>query len=221
MALSLPALPLNRHGYPVALGDLIDDLTLHWPWPYDLPTLAVIGTMLPPDRSARTVRAIVKIARMSVLARIARGPSPSKPNVKAETEAFKRAIVQAREAAEALSGEALELLSRQNSVERFGEHFERRFWQLLTQLYRFESYDLAPEEATTPGAGTIEKPVGWVLHQLDLAFTAAHGGDRPSKGFPAFVEACLAPLGFEHVSPATRRDQLSDWRARRNWPEFG
>jgi hypothetical protein len=147
------------------------------------------------------VRVIVKIARGSVLARIARGPSPSKPNLKTETEAFKRAIVQAREAAEALSGEALELLSRQNSVERFGEHFERRFWQLLTQLYRFESYDLAPEEATTPGAGTIEKPVGWVLHQLDLAFTAAHGSDRPSKGISRFCRSMPRPVGLRTRQP--------------------
>jgi hypothetical protein len=221
MALGPPALPLNKHGHPVAPGSLIDDLTLHWPWPYDQPTLAAIGAMLPPDQSARTVRAIVKIARMSALGRFALGPSPSKPNVRAETEAFKRAVIQAREAAEALSPDALELLSKRNSIEDMGEHFHRRFAELLTSLYRFESYDLAPEEASTPGAGTIEKPVGWVLHQFDLVFTQAHGGDRPSKGFPAFVEACVGPLGFEHVSAGARRDQLSNWRARRNWPEFG
>lgn len=119
-----------------------------------------------------------------------------------------------------MSPDARDLLSKVNSIEILGEHFDSRFLELLNSLYRFESYVLAPEEATTPGAGTTEKPVGWVLHQLDLAFAQAHGGDRPTKGRPAFVEACLAPLGFEHVSEGARRDQLSNWRARRNWSEF-
>jgi len=216
VARRLPPLPLDDKKRPVTnLARLASDASFHWPWPYTNEQIAQITGYLPAP-SAATMRSIILTARKSVIGRALSDSSSPKPNPAVEAAAFKSAIGHAREAAEHLSQETIEVLIASNPSASFMSHLSN----LLDVLYSLEYLDLTPATLQKERKGAPEKSIGWVLHQLDIAFVQAHGGNRPSRGFPAFVEACIAPLGFEHVAPATRRDQLKDWRARRNWPNF-
>jgi hypothetical protein len=205
MACKLPPFPLDEQQRPMAYDRLVKDITAAWPWPYSADELKAISDMLPADRREIGLAVIVTVARKSLVARKTREIAKSD-----ELEAFRKAITAARVAAEAVTPAALEILSQANSVERFGFSLPGEFWKLLESLYRFEVYDLSPGVPTQTVVGRPEKDSEgserFVLEHLDALFRWPDG-KLPSRGYPAFEEACMKPLAFFAPSDSARRKQ--------------
>ena len=201
----IPAWPMERFTPPgwskeveleVPADRLIKDLAGVWPWPYSSQEIEAIGVMVPAEARQQCLEQIVRVGRRTVVALTLRRDYPDakpKPNLKAEIDRLRAAVVELTAAAESVSMDAWRLVAAKASP--YGPF--RSMASAMNAIYKLSANDIHSDDA--PGASDGRPPsdlLGRVLVEIEDAFDAAHGGKRPRQGCPDFRLACINPLGF-------------------------
>lgn len=194
---------------------LLSDTAVGWPWPYTTDEIAGIRSAL--GRAVhidKALQAIVAEARrfLSPPAAEARD-AEKKPDARSQVAAVALAIKRVREALEGLDQEAIEYLNWYAAVP------DERPIAYLEATYAFEynpGIETLPEASPGPG----RRPnlhIGFLQLRLEQIYIAAHSGNRPTRGWPGFRDACLDPIDPAPVADSkTRQDQLRAAKGRKN-----
>jgi hypothetical protein len=191
--------------------ELTDDVERAWPWPYSNAQLQSVRDLLPKSSAHAdwVLRKVVWIARLSLAARAARRDRPAKPDVRAELEQVRDLTDQLVRTLENLSSESHEWLE---SAPRAPTPAipAPPVLKALGGLYELQQ-SFALRDLPAPSSERRGRPEGQHTRRLqnwfDFIWRQAHAGHPPRHGWPAFLEACLAPLELPHVGDRARRAQ--------------
>jgi hypothetical protein len=182
-------------------------------WPYTTSEVAKIRELLPPG-SKTALMLIVEGAKQ--YAWMTEGKARCKPNPKRELEKLAAAILEMRRALQLSESTENHLRAhyRQSPAYETSMHAVE-FWDALLrfQVENAEGFKTAP----TAQAGAIRRNFERSLekHFRD-AFELARG-KKSSRGWPAFLSACVEPLQKRHHMPGI---ELKSWqdKNRKNHP---
>lgn len=169
-----------------------------FPWPYDIPQMKIIVSLVNPSSLSVVASDIVYRTRLFIFAQRARANLPKKAAPQDEIEQLREA---ARRLNTAISG--LSLKARQYLRERCGPAGSD-VDDLGTALHRFQIDNrIALESPPEPKdmRGRPESSAANVRSYFAGIFVAAHSGLKPARGQPKFVELCCAPLGLIVLTP--------------------
>jgi hypothetical protein len=174
-------------------------------WPYTASEIKRIQEILPPDNE-RAVALVVEGAKQ--YAWMAEGRAQHKPNPKREIKKLSAAILEMRRALQ-LSVRAENHLSdhyRQSPAYDEPMHVVN-FWDALRrfEVENAEGFKKAP--SAPPGAISRNFERSLEKH-LRCAFDLARS-KKSSRGWPAFLSACVEPLQKRHAMPGI---QLKSWQ---------
>ena len=146
----------------VPLDRLKNEVTAAWPWPYSDEQLETIGSMIPENARQHALKHIVSIGRRAVFELKLRGGYPDakpekdetdakpkkskKPNLKAEIDRLKAAVVEITEAAKSMSPDAWRHVAK-----KAGAHSPfRSMASAMAVIFELRAEDLHSGDA--PGA---------------------------------------------------------------------
>lgn len=194
----------------LALGAVLDDFAVAWPWPYSQTQLDQIEKCLKQFQAPlQATVAVVMAARFYVgMDTARRGLGNENPHT--EIVRLAAAIDELVSSLEGLGAEARLHLQ----VSDLAKEFPTLQWRLLREAYALQSnpgLQAPPAPHDTRGA-PVKRPLDWLLlrlHSIVEPFVAANGG----RGFPAFRNACLEPLGLK-ADESTQQDRLQTAKQR-------
>lgn len=192
----------------IRLLPLVQDIDLHWPWPYTDAELRIALDALPEGSRVLAARELVHLARVTLGKLWARVREPrTKPNPIAELHRLKKAAESLMEALNGLSEDAELHLS---SVDRIGYRASACDpITLKAELNRFlhlhRSLRNLPPVRKTDRRGRPERKLEQsFVGELRGIFMRAHSGNP--DGFPAFRLGATEPLtefGLLDLEPKT------------------
>jgi hypothetical protein len=190
----------------------------NWPdirWPYNAGQLDEIRACLRTDRE-RCVSQILDAAR--VFAALKTGPA-KKPHPADEIATVKARAIDLHAALSRLSQEAdAHLLKnwRETYADIHGEPVTRE--GLLSCLHRFiheNEAGFSNPPAPSPGP-IVQLNEARFIYQLELAFTAGHGGQFTARGWPKFFKLCWGPMAalglVDHLSDRSLQRKFTEAR---------
>lgn len=169
-----------------------------FPWPYDIPQMKNIISLIPSNNRSVVASDVVYRARLFIFAQRARRNLPKKAAPQNEIEQLREAACRLNTAISGLS-----LKARQYLQERCGPGGSD-VGDLGTTLHRFQVDNwIALESPPEPKdmRGRPESSAANVRSYFAGVFVAAHDGVKPVRGQPKFVELCCAPLGLAVLTP--------------------
>lgn len=200
-----------------AWDELHNSPAVHMPWPYSNAEADGIRAVLPDGFRDGAFETVVLAARKYVHAQTL--IRPGKPNPRREIERLRSALVRLCDAVMGLTPEAHEyLLAKSRPAHRAGQQpFTAMSLRLAIDKFDHENrWALDHPPRPERGGPAARNHEAWLVWRLQGAFSVAHGGKRPKRGWPEFLKLCIAPLqdfGLPMRSDKAWQDVL---RKRRN-----
>ena len=202
------------------IGRLIDDLSLHWPWPYYPEELDAALQVLPQETRDGSARTMVRAARVYLGKNWVKIKEPKeKPNPLHELWEFKEAAQTLLRAARSLSSEAVrELQGQPNQPRRLhvpdAPDLARLHYTvdafLHEHLYLRNLKKPDPVDQRGRTVDNVEREFQQALRDI---YNSAFVGEPPRQGFHDFADRVTEPLARWRQSrePETREERIK-WR---------
>ena len=183
---------------------VLEDVQIDWPWPYTEHEIATLAAALPAASARSAIEGIVRQARryLSPPAVEAR-EAATKPDAAKEVARVHLALKELLTALQAMDLEAWNHL-RDSAI--VPDQMPATF---LRATFAFEynpGLEYLPDGAT-PGRPAKSHLTAFLARVRKL-YDSAYSGKPPFRGWPSFLQICLAPLYVESVSPQARNRQL-------------
>jgi hypothetical protein len=191
---------------------ILEDVRIDWPWPYTEDHLAALAAGLPAANANIAIEGIVREAR-----RYLAPPAVEARDAAVKPDAAKQ-IARVQVALEgllaALKAMDLEALIHLRNSAKLDDQTPLVF---LRATFAFEMNPGLKHLPNGVGPGRPAKAhLTAFLARTRKLYDAAFSEEPPFRGWPRFMETCLAPLGVEHVSAQARNRQLQAAKRNRN-----
>jgi hypothetical protein len=167
----------------------------HVPWPYDDAEAKSISSMLPKECRSRALQTVVLTARRYVHVQML--IRPGRPNPRREIEQLRDALVRLCDAVMQLSPEARAYLQAKLRPVRAPSEQPFTTDSLRYAIDKFDhenQWALDNPPSPVRGGPAARNHEAWLVSRLKRAFSIAHGGKRPKRGWPEFLKLCVTPL---------------------------
>lgn len=190
---------------------------VHMPWPYFDNEAQGIRSLLPDEFRDRDLETVVLAAREYVHAQML--IRSGRPNPRREIELLRIALIGLCDAVMRLSPEAHSYLQDKLRPARDPDEQPFTAMSLRHAIDKFDHENRRALDAPPPpvrGGPAARDHEAWLVWRLQGAFSSAHGGKRPKRGWPKFLKLCVTPLhdfGLPRRSDKAWQDVM---RKRRN-----
>lgn len=213
------------------------------PWPYTFDEIDRLKFLFSKNKPFVLVQDIILTARTFICLRNRRAKRAEVPNPKREIETLIEALLSARRGLEGLSDEALHHLANARprphvgpepspetiaAIKTLDQRAEAAVLKtkidLLWAMDRFErdnTLGLKNLPITSRGGRPDRNHETWLVRRMRRIAERAHGGKLPSRGWPAFRDACVLPMGLRMRSEKDWQDMARPAKGRTNLRKKG